>query len=263
LLQKYLHLAKLKNNKIATELSAFVPGEGNGYWPTLHASGKSAQRKSFADSSNHSFVHQIISRLSENGSEDTAAYYSILDRALEDRVLSPDEIKELTTTALQSGLSPSALKTAHHEYVKDMVAVALQDNVISKAEMSDLETIASLLSIEQSFLADTIKQLKKVPCTQHINIKGDTETESLIGKKVCFTGTMTSYINGKEMSRELAEQLATTHGLIPVPGVTKKTNILVVADPHSMSGKAKKAREYQIRIIAERAFWRLLGVDVD
>ena len=31
----------------------------------------------------------------------------------------------------------------------------------------------------------------------------------------------------------------------------------------SMSGKAKKAREYGVRVIAEPVFWRLVGVDVD
>lgn len=43
-------------------------------------------------------------------------------------------------------------------------------------------------------------------------------------------------------------------------GVTKKLDLLVCADPHSQSGKAKKAREYGIRILAEPAFWRAIGV---
>ena len=44
--------------------------------------------------------------------------------------------------------------------------------------------------------------------------------------------------------------------------VTKKLDYLVAADPDSMSGKAKKARQYGIRILAEPVFWRMLGVDV-
>jgi len=61
----------------------------------------------------------------------------------------------------------------------------------------------------------------------------------------------------------MAEELATKNGLIPVPSVTKKTDLLVVADPDTMSGKAKKARDYGTRIIAENVFWKKLGVATD
>jgi DNA polymerase-3 subunit epsilon len=46
-------------------------------------------------------------------------------------------------------------------------------------------------------------------------------------------------------------------------GVTKALDYLVCADPDSMSGKAKKARQYGIRILAEPVFWRMVGVSVD
>lgn len=45
--------------------------------------------------------------------------------------------------------------------------------------------------------------------------------------------------------------------------VTKRLDCLVVADPDSMSGKARKAREYGVRILAEPVFWRAVGVDVE
>lgn len=45
--------------------------------------------------------------------------------------------------------------------------------------------------------------------------------------------------------------------------VTTSLDVLVVADPHSLSGKATKARQYGTRIIAEVAFWRAIGVSVD
>jgi DNA polymerase-3 subunit epsilon len=40
---------------------------------------------------------------------------------------------------------------------------------------------------------------------------------------------------------------------------TRGTRVLVAADPDSMSGKAKKAREYGVPIINEGALTRLLG----
>jgi DNA polymerase-3 subunit epsilon len=46
-------------------------------------------------------------------------------------------------------------------------------------------------------------------------------------------------------------------------GVSKKLDILVVADPYSMSGKAQKARQYGTRIVAEPVFWRIVGVPIE
>jgi DNA polymerase-3 subunit epsilon len=45
--------------------------------------------------------------------------------------------------------------------------------------------------------------------------------------------------------------------------VTKKLDILVVADPHTQSGKARKARQYGKRIIHEPVLWQMLGVAID
>jgi DNA polymerase-3 subunit epsilon len=40
----------------------------------------------------------------------------------------------------------------------------------------------------------------------------------------------------------------------------KDLDYLVTADPDSMSGKAKKARQYNTKILAEQTFWNLLGL---
>lgn len=62
------------------------------------------------------------------------------------------------------------------------------------------------------------------------------------------------------MERNEAEDLARAADLIVKSGVSKKLDILVCADPHSQSSKARKARDYGVRIMAEEAFWRALGV---
>jgi DNA polymerase III subunit epsilon len=41
--------------------------------------------------------------------------------------------------------------------------------------------------------------------------------------------------------------------------VTRRTRILIAADPDSVSGKAKRAREYGIPILNEEAITRLLA----
>ena len=50
--------------------------------------------------------------------------------------------------------------------------------------------------------------------------------------------------------------------MVVAPRVTKKLDMLVVADPDSLSGKARKAREYGVRIVAETAYWSMIGVEV-
>jgi hypothetical protein len=38
---------------------------------------------------------------------------------------------------------------------------------------------------------------------------------------------------------------------------------MVLADPASMSGKARKAAAYGVRRVAEPIFWRMAGVTID
>ena len=48
-------------------------------------------------------------------------------------------------------------------------------------------------------------------------------------------------------------------GMVVKKSVTKSLDYLVCADPETMSGKAKKAREYGVRIIAEPAFFKMVS----
>ena len=45
--------------------------------------------------------------------------------------------------------------------------------------------------------------------------------------------------------------------------ISKGLDLLVVADPDSQSGKAKKAREIGTRVMAEAVFWSIVGVPVE
>jgi DNA polymerase-3 subunit epsilon len=82
-------------------------------------------------------------------------------------------------------------------------------------------------------------------------------------KKVCFTGESQCSIDGRMITRGMAERIAQEKGLAVQSYVTKKLDFLIAADPNTQSSKAKKAREYGTRIIHELAFWHALGVLVD
>ncbi|WP_346135032.1 BRCT domain-containing protein [Lentzea roselyniae] len=59
--------------------------------------------------------------------------------------------------------------------------------------------------------------------------------------------------------REVWESRALSAGLSVKGGVTKKTALVIAADPDSLSGKADKARSYGIPIVSEDMFAGLLG----
>jgi len=86
---------------------------------------------------------------------------------------------------------------------------------------------------------------------------------SLAGKRVCFTGESVCSYQGQPITRELAAELAANAGLEIADSVTKTLDVLVVADPHTQSGKARKAKQYGTRIIHEPVFWQMLGINVD
>jgi DNA polymerase III subunit epsilon len=71
---------------------------------------------------------------------------------------------------------------------------------------------------------------------------------------VCFTGVVT-YTDGVELTRESLARIAQTLNLRVVDSVTKKgCDLLVAADPSSLSGKTGKARQYGIPIVDARDF---------
>jgi DNA polymerase III subunit epsilon len=90
----------------------------------------------------------------------------------------------------------------------------------------------------------------------------DINTKTFIGKKVCFTGESQCRHHGEFITRELAEITVTRMGMIVSRTLTRKVDLLVVADPLTQSTKAKKARQYGIEIIYETLFWNALGLEV-
>jgi hypothetical protein len=87
--------------------------------------------------------------------------------------------------------------------------------------------------------------------------------ERLTGMSVCFTGGSICSIRGVRLSREDQERFASQAGLDVRQSVSARLDILVVANPASRSTKAQRAAHLGVRRIAEPAFWRMLGIDVD
>jgi NAD-dependent DNA ligase len=78
---------------------------------------------------------------------------------------------------------------------------------------------------------------------------------------VCFTGELIRSYEDERLSRSRAWALAESARLTVAPRLTKTVDLLVLADPDSTSEKVRKDRQYGTRLIAETAFWEMIGVD--
>ena len=99
-----------------------------------------------------------------------------------------------------------------------------------------MKLVARLLGHGQSKLDEILNEAVAKVAKSPISASPAKVTESsLSGKRVCFTGEMQCFHEGQVISREYAEQLATKAGLDVVGSVTKKLDLLVVADPQTQS----------------------------
>ena len=201
--------------------------------------------------------------LSDAGDGTVIAYGALLDRALEDRCIDPSEADALIETATQWGLTRSQVEHAHRSYLDHLVVVAVSDGTVTEAERRDLKSVAHLLGQANRdwdrILAEATARLASA--RQRVAASRAT-VSNLAGLRVCFTGELQSRHEGIPITRQLAEDLAAKAGMVVMDSVTKACDLLVLADPNSQSGKAKRARQYGTRVMHEAVFWKTIGVRI-
>jgi ATP-dependent Lhr-like helicase len=183
---------------------------------------------------------------------DTAAYLDVLSRALEDRRLDPAEVHTLADTARAWGLSRSDVHGAHMNYLEALALTALADGAVTDLEAEDLADVAAALGFGVGEIAAALHAART-------RAPSRSQSEDLRGLGVCFTGALQTRIQGQPITRDQAHALARAAGLIVHERVTKALDVLVAADPESLSGKAEKARSYGTRIMTETNFWHAIG----
>ena len=196
------------------------------------------------------FLADLVARLPSErdtgivSAVNVAQYLNLLDRVLEDRKIEKSEAESLHMFALDMNLSLDRVAGVHASYIANLCAVARQDGVVTDLERSDLRLVAELLKVSEwePLLEIETRTLGHVVESASLNP----------GMSVCFTGEMT-------VSRETLEERSRNMELVVKTGVSKKVDILVVADSDSMSTKARKARELGIRIVSEAVFLQLLS----
>lgn len=212
------------------------PEPGDVVTDILYARGSSAPRRPAG------WLDRIVARMPRRD-DLVEAYLDVLEAALLDRYLSVHEEAELIELASVLGLSRHELDEIHGTYLRDMAAVALADGVVTQEERSDLQMVAALLGFSHADVDDALDAADSP-------IRGVNGFSLSAGDCVTLTGAM-------EHPRADIEARLRSRG-IDCAGLTRRTKVLVAADPDSLSGKAKKARDYGIPIITEAALWGYL-----
>lgn len=173
--------------------------------------------------------------------EKNVAYLLLLNMAMQDLIISKGEEAELSSWAEELGISNQERLLLHKGYLDSFIQASLRDGVITSSEIDMINKVGFALNLPVE-IPDSPQPIKA-------------NVENLrVGKRVCFTGEATG-LSGEVISRGDLEVLASKVGLHPVKDVTKKgCDILVAADETSMSGKAKKAKEWGIPVISVDKF---------
>lgn len=240
-------------------------------WPTSGPTARAHTRQSAHRQRQKQFGYlaRITRRLADApqpGPVELTPYLDLLDRVLEDHVVTEDESQGLLAVARELGLSSEQVTEAHHLHLTSLVDEAWADGVISDAERRELETVGFWLGFAPEAVAALVddRRSRAAGASEHNATAGSADSpHPLVGMSVCFTGKLTCVHQGHLLTRGEAQTLAEQAGLEVAERVTKDLDLLVVADPETRSGKALKARSYGTRLVAEPVFWRTIGVTVE
>jgi DNA polymerase III subunit epsilon len=221
--------------------ASWVPAPGYAEFRPLtrsqQASASSAQRPPLAD---------FVSQLPRGATAELDAYLAVLDRVLEDRIITDEEIAELSILATDLGLTRDGAVRAHHDYLRHVAIAAWRDRIVTELEHSDLLEVARLLGVAREEALSILVQVQDSP-----DPVAPWLTPLRHGASVVLTGDMAT---GKDQITRMAARA----GLQVANSVSGKTSLLVAGDPWSQSGKARKARQLGVRIVTEQVFLYLL-----
>ncbi|TFC01693.1 DNA polymerase III subunit epsilon [Cryobacterium adonitolivorans] len=200
-----------------------------------------------------SFLERITTRLPDvAGPAEYVDYLALLDRCLLDRALSVHEAQSLVRLAGELGLGRATCEALHREYFAALTTLAWSDGILTGAELADLVSVGMLLGLPTETIAAALDETRQQTQAPAVAVPAGPGLVLLAGDLVVLTGEMSR--TRSELERELRET-----GLVPWRAVTKKVKLLVAADPDSLSGKARKARDYGIPIVDEATLARLSG----
>jgi DNA polymerase-3 subunit epsilon len=167
---------------------------------------------------------------------------------LEDRRVTATEADSLRDLAVSLGVGVDAVIAAHQVYLRALAVTAWADGVITDAEYADLGEVARLLGFPPHAVDIELAAVRGMTPQMTIPVNG---RALHVGDAVCITGDTAT-------PRDELEARAADAGLRVTSAVSRRTRLVVAADPDSESGKARRAHELGIPLIAEPVFLAML-----
>jgi DNA polymerase III subunit epsilon len=204
-----------------------------------------------ADVTANDFLRRISIKLPEHaGPAEHHDYLALLDRCLLDRNLSAHEARGLVQLANELDISRETCEALHLEYFDELTRIAWADGELTDAEMVDLVAVADLLDLSSATITAALERPR--PISSSVTTTRPDHFALTLGDLIVLTGEM------KRAREDWVAELS-GRGFVPWQAVTKKVKLVVAADPDSLSGKARKARDYGIPIVDEAGLVRLLA----
>ncbi len=213
-------------------------------WGRLRASGPEwlpRRRASAAPAT--SAMDRAVELLPASTDHTEQEYLALVDRAVADGFLTIDESVALDDLAEHLAMPADQRARLHQEYVHTLAYAALRDGVLDPSERAQVDRVAELLRVPSDVVRAALAGSAGSP-TQFGTPAAERPLQLDAATIVVLTG---------EMRRPRADIEGELRALGVTVGaaVTKKTTLLVAADPDSLSGKAKKARQYGVPMIDE------------
>ena len=214
-------------------------------WPIPPSTGVVWKPRPELDAEPASFLERITVKLPEfAGPAEHLDYLALLDRCLLDRHISAHEADSLVQLAETLSIGRSTCEALHLEYFDQLTAVAWSDGVLTDDEKAQVVSVGHALGLSQTTVDSAMipREVAVVPAGAFSLAAGD---------YIVLTGDMLRPRH--EWHGELE-----TRGFVPWNAVTKKVKLVAAADPDSLSGKARKARDYGIPIVGEQGLADML-----
>lgn len=192
---------------------------------------------------------RLVQQLPRYGTDaGVESYLAVLDTVLEDRRVTATEAGSLHDLAVSLGIGAGAVITAHQMYLRALAIAAWADGVITDAEYADLGEVARLLGFPARAVDIELAAAHGIPPRMAVPVNS---RDLHAGDAVCITGNTAT-------PREELEARASAAGLRITSAVSRKTRLVIAADPDCESAKARRARDLGIPLIAEPVFLAML-----
>lgn len=199
---------------------------------------------------------------------DVSTYLRLLDEALLDRYVSHAERAALLAEARHAGLDRATVEAMHRDYLAALARAELDalDGTTATGDRDEgaalrddpaLHEVAGQLGLDADDVVGAVEAALGTRLVETVaGADGAVPLRPAFvlaaGDEVVLTGSMSR-------TREAWERDVRAAGLSPWPYVTRRTRLLVAADPDSLSTKARTARRYGVPVVTEAAFAHLLA----